>query len=129
MLDQRFLIRLLSNLRYAGEDAYVLISLSEAEGRAQIRVKTMDQDSRPISLTMPPRFAKGNKSEAHGLGLVFVRAVAFAYGGRTSVRNLSSPGRAEIIVELPSLGRYPDPHFPRVDAAHELLWRHVDANK
>lgn len=113
MLDQRFLIRLLSNLlenelRYAGEGAQVSISLIEAEGRAQIKVKDDGPGFPPDLLDHAfQRFAKGDKSEGHGLGLAFVRAVAFAHGGGAWVRNLSSPGGAEIIVEFPTLARIP----------------------
>ena len=107
-----------------------LIILTEAEGRAQIRVRDDGPGFPPDLLDhVFQRFAKGDKSEGHGLGLAFVRAVAFAHGGRASVRNLDSPGGAEIVVELPTLGPNPDPHFDRADRSPDLLPHHVDASK
>ncbi len=109
MLDQRFVVRLLSNLlenelRYAGEGAQVLIVLSESEGRAQIRVRDDGPGFPPDLLDhVFQRFAKGDKSEGHGLGLAFVRAVALTHGGRAWVRNLNPPGGVEIVVEFPTV--------------------------
>jgi signal transduction histidine kinase len=114
MVDQRFLIRLLSNLlenelRYAGEGAQVTISLIENAGNAQIRVNDDGPGFPPNLLdSVFQRFAKGDQSEGHGLGLALVRAVALAHGGRAWVRNLQAPLGAEIIVEFPTLGPAPD---------------------
>jgi signal transduction histidine kinase len=127
MLDQRFLIRLLSNLlenelRYAGEGAQVSISLVESEGRAQIKVNDNGPGFPPDLLDKVfQRFAKGDESEGHGLGLAFVRAVAFAHGGRAWVRNLNSPGGAEILVEFPTLAPRADPGFAGSGPLHELF--------
>jgi len=114
MLDQRFLVRLLSNLlenelRYAGDGAKILIMLTEADGRAQIRVRD-DGPGFPPSLLdhVFQRFAKGDTSEGHGLGLAFVRAVALAHGGRAWVRNLEGRG-VEIGVEFPTVPLPPEP--------------------
>jgi signal transduction histidine kinase len=118
MIDQRFIVRLLSNLlenelRYAGEGAQVAISLFEKDGNAQIRVKDDGPGFPPDLLDhVFQRFAKGDKSEGHGLGLAFVRAVATAHGGRASARNLNSPGGSEIVVELPAPGPNLDPNSP-----------------
>jgi signal transduction histidine kinase len=109
MLDQRFLIRLLSNLlenelRYAGDGAQVSIILTGTDGHAQIRIRDDGPGFPPDLLDhVFQRFAKGDKSEGHGLGLAFVRAVALAHGGRAWVRNLYAPGGVEIGVELPIL--------------------------
>lgn len=127
MLDQRFLIRLLSNLlenelRYAGEGAQVSISLVESEGRAQIKVSDNGPGFPPDLLDkIFQRFAKGDESEGHGLGLAFVRAVAFAHGGRAWVRNLNSPGGAEILVEFPTLAPRANPGFAGSGSLHELF--------
>src|SRR5580704_8502565 len=114
MVDQRFLVRLLSNLlenelRYAGDGAKILIILTEADGRAQIRVSDDGPGFPPDLLDhVFQRFAKGDQSEGHGLGLAFVRAVALAHGGRAWVRNLD-PGGVEIGVEFPTSGPPSDP--------------------
>jgi signal transduction histidine kinase len=121
MIDQRFLVRLLSNLlenelRYAGDGAKVLIILTEAEGRAQIRVRDDGPGFPPELLDhVFQRFAKGDKSEGHGLGLAFVRAVALAHGGRAWVRNLDSGG-VEIGVEFPTIGPPSGPESPAPSA-------------
>lgn len=118
MVDQRFIVRLLSNLlenelRYAGEGAQIAISLFEREGNAQIRVKDDGPGFPPHLLDhVFQRFVKGDKSEGHGLGLAFVRAVAFAHGGGAWVHNLNSPGGSEIVVELPILGPDLNPNSP-----------------
>jgi signal transduction histidine kinase len=114
MVDQRFLVRLLSNLlenelRYAGEGAKIIIILTETEGRAQIRVRDDGPGFPPDLLAHAfQRFAKGDTSEGHGLGLAFVRAVAHAHGGRAWVSNLRAPGGVEVVVELPALGAGPN---------------------
>ncbi|HZD47663.1 MAG TPA: ATP-binding protein [Silvibacterium sp.] len=127
MLDQRFIVRLLSNLlenelRYAGEGAQVAISLFEKEGNAQIRVKD-DGPGFPPDLfsRIFQRFTKGDQSEGHGLGLAFVRAVALAHGGRAWVRNLDAPGGAEIVVELPAMRSNPDPDSAKADLFHGVI--------
>jgi len=118
MVDQRFIVRLLSNLlenelRYAGEGALVAMGLLEKEGNAQITVKDDGPGFPPDLLDhVFQRFAKGDKSEGHGLGLAFVRSVATAHGGRASARNLNSPGGSEIVVELPAPGPNLDPNSP-----------------
>jgi len=115
MLDQRFVVRLLSNLlenelRYAGDGAQILIVLTESGGRAQVRVRDDGPGFPPDLLDhVFQRFAKGDKSEGHGLGLAFVRAVALTHGGRAWVRNLDSPGGVEIVVEFPTVGPAPGP--------------------
>lgn len=113
ILDQRFLVRVLSNLlenelRYAGDGARILIALTEGNGLAQIRVRDDGPGFPPDLLDHAfQRFAKGAKSEGHGLGLAFVRAVALAHGGRAWVRNLEGGG-VEIGVELPMAGSSPN---------------------
>ncbi|MBV8673169.1 MAG: HAMP domain-containing protein [Acidobacteriaceae bacterium] len=108
MVDQRFIVRLLSNLlenelRYAGDGAQIMVILTETEGKAQIRVRDDGPGFPPNLLShVFQRFAKGDKSEGHGLGLAFVRAVALAHGGRAWVRNLDAPGGAEIVIEFPT---------------------------
>jgi nitrogen-specific signal transduction histidine kinase len=79
----------------------------------------VDRDSdRPLIKTMLlahvfQRFAKGDKSEGHWLGLAFVRAVALAHGGRTWVRNLEAPGGAEIVIEFPTFTPNQPPDLPQ----------------
>ncbi|MBV8632731.1 MAG: HAMP domain-containing protein, partial [Silvibacterium sp.] len=108
MIDHRFIVRLLSNLlenelRYAGEDAQIMVMLTESEGKAQIRVRDNGPGFPPDLLGhVFQRFTKGDKSEGHGLGLAFVRAVALAHGGRASVSNLDESGGAEIVIEFPT---------------------------
>ena len=108
-VDQRFIVRLLSNLlenelRYAGDGAQIMVSLKEAAGMAQICVTDNGPGFPPDLLAHAfQRFAKGDKSEGHGLGLAFVRAVALAHGGRAWVRNLETPGGAEIVIEIPTI--------------------------
>lgn len=115
MLDQRFFVRLLSNLlenelRYAGNGANIVVMLTESEGKAQIRVEDNGPGFPPELLAhVFQRFAKGAKSEGHGLGLAFVRAVALAHGGRAWVQNLDAPGGAEIVIEFPTFAPNPSP--------------------
>jgi signal transduction histidine kinase len=116
MVDQRFLVRLLSNLlenelRYAGDGAKVLIALTQSEDHAQIRVRDDGPGLPPELLDhVFQRFAKGAKSEGHGLGLAFVRAVALAHGGRAWAHNLEGRG-VEIGVELPAPESALEPEF------------------
>ena len=109
MADQRFLLRVLTNLlenelRYAGDGAQIFMILTESDGRAEIRVRDDGPGFPPDLLDhVFQRFAKGDTSEGHGLGLAFVRAVALAHGGRAWANNLHSPRGVEIVVELPIL--------------------------
>ena len=118
-VDQRFIVRLLSNLlenelRYAGIGAQVMVVLTESEGKAQIRVRDDGPGFPPELLAhVFQRFAKGDKSEGHGLGLAFVRAVALAHGGRAWVRNLETPGGAEIVIEFPTFMPNQRPDLPQ----------------
>ena len=119
LVDQRFIVRLLSNLlenelRYAGDSARIVIALTESEGKAEIRVRDDGPGFPPELLAhVFQRFAKGDKSEGHGLGLAFVRAVALAHGGRAWVRNLEAPGGAEIVIEIPTFSANPAPPSPQ----------------
>ena len=113
MVDQRFIVRLLSNLlenelRYAGDAAQIMVILTESEGKAHIRIRDNGPGFPPELLAhVFQRFAKGAKSEGHGLGLAFVRAVALAHGGRAWVRNLDAPGGTEIVIEIPTFAANP----------------------
>jgi signal transduction histidine kinase len=122
LVDQRFIVRLLSNLlenelRYAGEGAHITVTLTESDGKAQILVKDDGPGFPPDLLAhVFQRFAKGDKSEGHGLGLAFVRAVAFAHGGRAWVSNLDAPGGAEIVIEFPTFGLKMAPVSPQTSS-------------
>ena len=137
MVDQRFIVRLLSNLlenelHYAGEGAQIVLTLAESEGKAQIRIKDNGPGFPPGLLAhVFQRFTKGAESEGHGLGLAFVRAVALAHGGRAWVRNLESPGGAEIVIEIPTFSTNSAavaPQMPPADRSLEPPFREPDTD-
>jgi signal transduction histidine kinase len=127
MLDQRFIVRLLSNLlenelRYAGDGAQITVILTESEGKAQIRVRDNGPGFPPELLAhVFQRFTKGDKSEGHGLGLAFVRAVALAHGGRAWVHDPGAASGAEIVIEFPTFFPSPAPQTASLDRSSEPL--------
>lgn len=107
--DANLLTRVFSNLmenelRYAGEGAQVSIHVSEHNGKARVRV---GDNGEGFAAELLPhifeRFVKSPKSEGHGLGLAFVKAVATAHGGTASAGNRSGGG-AELVFEIPTRG-------------------------
>jgi signal transduction histidine kinase len=127
LVDQRFLIRILSNLmenelRYAGEGAQVQIALVKSESHLTINVQD-DGPGFPADLLdqVFQRFAKGVQSQGHGLGLAFVKAIACAHGGHASVRNLGASGGAEIIVEIPRVTGSEPERLTAVSSSHKVL--------
>jgi signal transduction histidine kinase len=101
-LCTRMLSNLMENeLRYAGANARVSVSLSRGDNMACI---TVEDNGGGFPAELLPRvfqrFVKGEASEGHGLGLAFVSAVALVHGGRAVARNGDSGG-AQIVVELP----------------------------
>ena len=101
-LCTRMLSNLMENeLRYAGPEAVVSVSVSAGEGMARVIVEDNGPGFSPELLPrVLQRFVKGQKSEGHGLGLAFVSAVAVAHGGRALARNRAEGG-AQIVIEIP----------------------------
>ncbi|MBT9332812.1 sensor histidine kinase [Paracidobacterium acidisoli] len=109
-VDVQLFTRLLTNLmenelRYAGEGAHVTFSVTSTDGMARVRVT---DDGPGFAADLLPRifqrFAKGSRSEGHGLGLAFVNAVAGAHGGRALAQNRSADAAehgACITIEMP----------------------------
>lgn len=104
--DRTLCTRMLSNLmenelRYAGAGAEVAVRIVAGEQAACI---TVEDDGPGFSAELIPRvfqrFARGEHSEGHGLGLAFVSAVALVHGGRAVAQNREQGG-AQIVVEMP----------------------------
>lgn len=105
-IDMRLLTRMLSNLmenelRYAGEGANITLSVDEDRGTARVCVSDNGPGFASELLDRVfQRFAKGEISEGHGLGLAFVHSVAVSHGGEATACN-RVPHGAEVTVRFP----------------------------
>lgn len=104
-LCNRMLSNLMENeLRYAGPDADVSVSVESTGGMARITVEDNGPGFAPDLVSRVfHRFVRGQNSAGHGLGLAFVSAVAGVHGGQAVAGNRPGGG-AQLRVEIPLAG-------------------------
>lgn len=101
-LMQRMLTNLFDNeVKHVPPNTAVSLSLTREQDRLRFEI----HDNGPgfpeeIRDRLFLRFAKGQDSQGHGLGLAFVAAVVRAHGGEISVEHSTTPG-IHIIMRLP----------------------------
>lgn len=118
-VDVKLFVRMLSNLMenelaHARTASHITLSLVSRDRMAVIEVEDDGPGfSAEVMQRIFQRFAKGQGSLGHGLGLAFVQAVASAHGGQAAAENKANGGallRVAIpVIETPAPGTKTDP--------------------